>query len=112
MDCCDLRAFPDATFDAVLDKATLDSLLCGEASTATTKRYVTEVARVLKPGGAFVVMSFGAPEIRTPYLEGEHGWALSVSTIPKPTIGAAGLPEVSGDPSQVHYVYVCTKPLS
>lgn len=102
MNSCSL-GFPDASFDAVIDKAMLDSLLCGEASTANTGRYVGEVARVLKPGGTFIIVSFGAPENRLSYLEGDYGWQVTVHSIPKPTVNTAGLPEVnSSDPSQQH----------
>ena len=108
MDMCSM-GFADATFDAVLDKAALDSLLCGESSTANSGRYVKEVARVLKPGGVFIVVSFGAPENRLSYLEGDYGWSVTVAAIPKPSISAAGLPEASADPAQSHYVYVARK---
>ena len=108
MNVCSL-GYPDASFDAVVDKATLDSILCGENSTANSGRYVKEVARVLKPGGVFIIVSFGAPENRLSYLEGEYGWSVTVSAIPKPSISAAGLAEASHDPSQSHYVYVARK---
>jgi EEF1A lysine methyltransferase 4 len=49
--------FPDSHFDAVIDKGTLDSLLCGEGTTAATGRYASEISRILKPGGSFVVVS-------------------------------------------------------
>ena len=101
--------YESAVFDAVIDKATLDSLLCGENSTANSGLYVKEVARVLKPGGVFIVVSFGAPENRLSYLEGEYNWTVTVSAIPKPTINAAGLAEAASDPAQSHYVYVARK---
>jgi SAM-dependent methyltransferase len=102
MNCCSL-GYPDASFDAVIDKATLDSLLCGENSTANTGRYVGEVCRVLKPGGVFIVVSFGTPENRLSYLEGEYGWQTTVHSIPKPTINAAGLPQTNtSDPNLQH----------
>ena len=110
MNMCALN-FPDLCFDAVLDKATIDSILCGENSTANTSRYTHEVARVLKPGGVFIVISHGAPDIRLSYLEGDYGWTVTVSTLPKPVINVAGLPEVSkiGEGGTMHYVYVCRK---
>ena len=102
MNCCSM-GFPDASFDAVIDKATLDSLLCGENSTVNTGKYVGTVARLLKPGGVFIIVSFGTPENRLSYLEGDYGWQVTVHSIPKPTINTAGLPEVnSSDPNQQH----------
>ena len=109
MNCCSM-GYPDASFDAVIDKATLDSLLCGENSTANSGRYVAEVARVLRPGGVFIVVSFGSPENRLSYFEGEYGWQVTVHSIPKPTINTAGLPEANtSDPNMQHYVFICTK---
>ena len=35
--------YPDETFDAVLDKGTLDSVLCGEGSAANAARMCMEV---------------------------------------------------------------------
>lgn len=61
---CTALNFPDACFGAVIDKGALDCLLCGENSTANTGRYTHEVARVLKPGGVFIIVSYAAPELR------------------------------------------------
>lgn len=108
MNCCSL-GYDAASFDAVVDKGTLDSLLCGENSTANSGRYVAEVARVLKPGGVFIVVSFGTPENRMSYLEGEYGWTTSVHSIPKPSIDAEGMPQTNSDPSGQHYIYVAKK---
>lgn len=108
MNCCAL-SFPDGAFDAVLDKGTLDSLLCGENTTANASRYLHEVARVMKPSGVLMVVSYGSPENRLSYLEGDFGWSVAVHTLPKPTINAAGLPEASNDPTQLHYIYICRK---
>ena len=101
--------FADKQFDAVIDKALLDSLLCAEKSTANTGLYVKEVARCLKPGGVFIVVSFGVPENRLSYFEGAYGWTTTVAAIPKPSINAAGLAEATTEPGQSHYVYVCKK---
>jgi hypothetical protein len=43
----------------------------------------------------FIIVSFGAPENRLSYLEGEYGWSVTVSAIPKPSISAAGLAEAT-----------------
>ena len=110
MNCCSM-GYPDASFDAVIDKATLDSLLCGENSTANSGRYVAEVARVLRPGGVFVVVSFGAPEIRLSFLEGDYGWRVAARSLPKPNVDASALPEGTSptDPNYFHFAYICTK---
>ena len=59
-----IATYPDRSFTAVLDKGTLDSLLCGEGSTTAAAKYATGVARLLGPGGVFLVVSHGSPENR------------------------------------------------
>lgn len=51
--------FPDGTFDAVVDKGTLDSLLCHSVEDAETM--ATEVHRVLAKGGVFLQVIPGLP---------------------------------------------------
>jgi ubiquinone/menaquinone biosynthesis C-methylase UbiE len=76
--------FPDAYFDAVIDKGTLDSLLCGENSTANASKMCAEMARVLKPGGNYMVISYGNPESRLAYLEKEeYKWRVTAHTLRK-----------------------------
>ena len=48
-----------SSFDFILDKALLDSLLCGGNSFKRSAEYVSEMYRILKPGGSFVVVSMG-----------------------------------------------------
>jgi ubiquinone/menaquinone biosynthesis C-methylase UbiE len=101
--------FQDSSFDAVLDKGTLDSLLCGDSSTTNSARYLKEVARVLKPGGVFVAISYGTPENRLQYFEGEeYNWRLTMKTVPKPIISATGQLDAA-DPTQNHFVYILLK---
>lgn len=101
--------FPDHYYDAVVAKATFDSILCGENSTANAAKLCTEVSRVLKPGGNFVIVSYGQPESRLTYLEKEeYRWRVTVHTVAKPTIAGAPVPDAT-DPTAVHYVYVCHK---
>ena len=54
-------AFPDASFDAVIDKGTVDALITGEYADVTA--IVREATRVLRPGGRFVVCSHHAPDL-------------------------------------------------
>ncbi|KAJ3110863.1 hypothetical protein HDU96_006227 [Phlyctochytrium bullatum] len=69
--------FPDASFDVVLDKATLDALLCEKgdvwnpspAIVADAEKAVEEAWRVLKNGGKLVYITFGQPHFRRSYFE-------------------------------------------
>ena len=108
MDMCKL-VFPDEQYDAVVDKGTLDSILCGENSTANAAKMCKEVSRVLKPDGVYFVVSYGTPENRLSYLEQEdYSWNVTVHTIAKPTVSAQAVAD-SSDASAVHYIYVCQK---
>lgn len=68
---------PDAGFDAYFDKAAMDAVLADGGDTwsppeellAATDRIMREAARVLKPGGVYLQLSFGQPHFRRKYLE-------------------------------------------
>jgi len=69
-DLCELGAeFPDASYDVVIDKATLDAIMCGEGSTDHVVAALSEVQRVLKPGGTFISVTHGSPDQRTFYFK-------------------------------------------
>lgn len=111
MDVLDMKEIPDATYDAVVDKATLDSILCGENSSANAAKMLTGISRVLKSVGVYFCVSYGQPDNRMTYLDNEaYGWTVKVHTVAKPTVSAASAAASSkGDASAVHYVYVCQK---
>ncbi|KYO29604.1 endothelin-converting enzyme 2 [Alligator mississippiensis] len=88
MDARDLR-FPDGSFDVVLEKGVLDAMVAGEAdpwhvspqATALLDRVLSEVSRVLRPGGRFVSISFAQPHFRKPhYAQPAYGWSLRHET--------------------------------
>ncbi|NXE83189.1 EFMT4 methyltransferase, partial [Cochlearius cochlearius] len=83
----DIRAlaFPDAAFDVVLEKGTLDVLMVEETdpwdvsprAAAAMRRVLTEVSRVLRPGGCFISITFAQPHFRKPhYAQEAFGWSL------------------------------------
>jgi len=49
MDARELK-FPDESFDVIIDKGTLDSVLCGEETVRNSATMLAEIHRVLKPG--------------------------------------------------------------
>jgi hypothetical protein len=78
MDCRKLK-FKDASIDFVIDKSTLDCLLCGGKAFRNTARMLKEVQRVLKTGGIYLVISFSGPERRMTHLQRAHlGFAVEV----------------------------------
>ncbi|NXU58861.1 EFMT4 methyltransferase, partial [Turnix velox] len=109
----DMRAltFPDATFDAVLEKGTLDVLMVGETdpwhvsprAVAEMHRVLSEVSRVLRPEGCFISISFAQPHFRKPhYAQEVFGWSLR-------HVACAGVGGEEGGGSFHTFVYIMRK---
>ncbi len=71
MDVRDLQ-YEDETFDMIIDKSTIDALLCGDNAFLNVAIMLKEFSRVLKPGGIYFVISYGKPENREFHFEREH----------------------------------------
>merc|ERR1712194_51909 len=100
----------DARFNVVLDKGSLDCILCGEASTLNVQKALNEIARVLDNKGVFICVSHGQPSYRLTYLQRpEFGWEVRVHTVEKPRMGMSGPQLASEERDNLHYVYVCIK---
>lgn len=80
MDACSLT-FDDNCFDIAVDKGTLDAIACSEAFDWLLPRMAGSVARVLRPGGTWVCVSFTPPEIALPLLEECAGWRVNVQRL-------------------------------
>ena len=48
-------------FDLIIDKATLDTILCGEHAYLNVARMMREVYRLLKTGAVYCLISQGEP---------------------------------------------------
>ncbi|CAE7895114.1 EEF1AKNMT, partial [Symbiodinium sp. KB8] len=121
----DARAlnFPDECFDVVFDKATLDTILCAANNTNQAQAYVSEVYRVLKPGGLFLVVSHSGPSCRLHHLVQDplRSWQIQVARLPlRPASPAAELEEgtenrtsreaPAEDASRCFWIFACTMP--
>jgi SAM-dependent methyltransferase len=82
--------FASGSFDFALDKGTLDALIVDRADKwepedevyETAAQYFREIARVLRPGGVFVQISFGQPHFRRRLFErDEFNWKVEVHTL-------------------------------
>ena len=108
MDACSLHSLPDDAFDLVVDKGAharmrahtlahthtltptptplsaglLDAVLCGHDCFSRASSLISGVARVLKPGGALVLVSHGAPSARDSYLRvPDLNWDVTVTRV-------------------------------
>ena len=61
-------AWPSGSMDALVDKATLDTLLNGADEVEDAAAMLSEAARVLRPDGVLLCITTGAPEERLPLL--------------------------------------------
>ena len=97
---CSKMTFPDDTFDAVFDKGTIDSLLCGSDPVDTVHFTLFEVERVLKSSGVFVLISFGDPASRVKILKDwKLPWHLHKTMVL----------DDPGSQGSYHYVYIFQK---
>ncbi|KAK3289361.1 hypothetical protein CYMTET_3198 [Cymbomonas tetramitiformis] len=118
MDAANMFTLTREEFDLVLDKALLDSTLCGKEPRGIFTKICSEVARVLKPGGTFISFSYAPPEERDDFFrDSAHLWKMSVFTITKPSLQDIVEhivedfapkpydPEANIDPESVHFIY-------
>ena len=54
--------YEDKTFDLIIDKSTVDAILCGDQPYLNTARMLKECQRILKVGGSYVAISHGLSE--------------------------------------------------
>ncbi|KAF7807167.1 methyltransferase-like protein 13 [Senna tora] len=70
MDVRDMSAFESDSFGAIIDKGTLDSLLCGNNSRQNATMMLEEIWRVLKDKGVYILITYGAPLYRLRFAKG------------------------------------------
>ncbi|KAJ7015679.1 EEF1A lysine methyltransferase 4-like isoform X1 [Populus alba x Populus x berolinensis] len=98
MDVRDMSFFPDESFDAVIDKGTLDSLMCGSDAPISAARMLGEVSRLLKPRGIYMLITYGDPKVRMPHLTRSiYSWNIVLYAIPRP-----GFKKPAGSSSNSH----------
>jgi ubiquinone/menaquinone biosynthesis C-methylase UbiE len=85
--------FDDCSFDVLIDKGTLDAILCGAESARHATAMLTECARVMKGDGVLCIVTYGAPSSRLSYLEQtRYGWEVTYEML-----------------GGTRYLYVCRK---
>lgn len=101
MDVRDLK-YENEFFDLVIDKSTLDCISCADDSVLNIAKMVKECQRVLKPGGFYVVISYGLPNRREYHFDREFlDFKLNTQTYHKTV--------EDSDENKTHYAYICKK---
>ncbi|CAA7398549.1 unnamed protein product [Spirodela intermedia] len=125
MDVRDMTTFESGSFDTVIDKGTLDSLMCGSSAQQNSAKMLEEVNRILKDDGAYILITYGDPKYRL-YLLKAMGWTVNLHVIGRPDRipqvdpweltkpipmsedGSLATTAVGSNP-EIHYIYVCLK---
>merc|ERR1712151_1210852 len=103
-------SFPDECFDIVIDKGLLDTLATGGHQFPRIKKLLSEVHRVLRPKGVYLLVSHASVGGRLPYLVMDNwGWQIEVARLAKPPGLLAAGDRGDGNGSGYFNVYVCTK---
>lgn len=129
MDVRDMSFFPDDSFDTVLDKGTLDSLMCGTDAPISASQMLGEISRLLKPGGVYMLITYGDPHVRMPSLRRSvYNWTIELYVIPRPGFEGATTSSLKSNLEPIpltdkgllpadfvledpdcHFVYICRK---
>lgn len=63
-DVLDLHELKPGEFNVVLDKGTLDSILCGDNSEPNAHKMMAEIYKALAPNGIYVCITYGDEDHR------------------------------------------------
>jgi hypothetical protein len=89
--------YAGASFASILDKGTLDALLCGDAADADAGAMLGECWRLLAGGGAYLMVTSAAPRARLPFLQvGAARWLPAGQRGGLPGWAAGGLASAAG----------------
>lgn len=126
MDVLDLSYFDNCSFDSVIDKGTLDAIMCVAGGPYNIAMMLAEITRIMKPGGIYMLVSFASPSLSLPLLNRDaFGWSIDPYIITKQGSSTGGQNPYSEpvllDSDGAHannltlegldslYIYMCTK---
>ena len=107
--------FNDGSFDACIDKALLDAVLCGgdDAAQESARKLLAEIARVCKASESiFLLVSIEPPDVRLPLLKRpEFNWKVTSHPIAKPksSLTAVAIAPAAEPAASSHFLYVCAR---
>tara|TARA_B110001450_G_C17483093_1_gene425072 strand:+ start:351 stop:722 length:372 start_codon:yes stop_codon:yes gene_type:complete len=104
--------YADGQFDCIIDKACLDSMLCGENSAPNSKLVLDEIYRVLSANGVYICVSYGLPEMRLSYFN-KYDWKTTIQKVTKPTVSVKTVIDADVKDKQeaenFHFIYILKK---
>ncbi|XP_044442304.1 EEF1A lysine methyltransferase 4 isoform X1 [Triticum aestivum] len=131
MDVRNMSDFESGSFDAVIDKGTLDSIMCGQNSQEHAAKMLGEVNRILNDKGVYIMITYGDPSYRLNLLKDLQFWTVKLHVIDTIDIAdrwersskktwdlteplplqddSASIINLLGPKPDVHYIYVCIK---
>lgn len=106
MDVCESIDIEDNYMNLVIDKGTLDCIICGPNNYINIMRMLEHIYRILVPGGVYICISHGKPETRCTFLSNpKFNWEVEIQALSK--IPLTKFQKLEG--SQCHYAFICTK---
>ena len=108
VDITDSLPYADASFDLIINKGTMDSILCSNGAATNIRTMMRECSRVLKDHGSMIVVSHGKADDRLVYFENDDKWwsgGLNIFKVKKPNVGAL----VAATGCNHHYIYVASR---
>lgn len=77
----------DSSFDITIDKGTMDAMIWGSnwdpppEVRENIEKYMSEIARVLRPGGRWIYITFRQPHFVRLNLTSQESWDIRVETL-------------------------------
>jgi len=108
--------FPDDCFHVVFDKATFDTIVSSSQAYLRAQTVLSEIYRVLRPGGIYLMVSHSGPWRRVQFLTKDktRPWQIQVAKLEGSSfssIGSCDGEEVEDEAKKTFfYVYLCQKP--
>ena len=89
--------YKDQSFDLVIDKSTIDALLCSTTPLVSVAKMLRHIHRILVNDGCYFVVSYGTPGTRLIHFSRSHvNFSVKVT-------------EIEGRNGTSHYIYCCKK---
>lgn len=110
MDVLEMKEFQDGQFKTILDKGTLDSVLCGDNSVPNVDKMMDQIYRILAPGGYYMCISYGDPSHREKYFNPKRWESFKIDKITKPSANVGQNFNIDeNEPKNFHYIYTMKK---